>query len=119
MTTTSRNDHRLLRQQITYELFSLEREQLAENADITRHTSDQRSVADEGAGVWDFVWKEMAARGDVHLSSRLVERTTELEALEVEEGIQEKLRQWIKEWEEILRLEAVRQRVLGKTQRGV
>ena len=119
ITTTSRNDHRLLRQQITYELFSLDREQMAENPDITRDTSDQRVVADEGAGIWDLVWKEVAAREDVRLSVRLVDRTTEVEALEVGEGIQEKLRQWMKEWEDMLRLEAVRQQVLGKEPQGV
>lgn len=92
---------------------------MAENTNITHDTSDQRVVADEGAGVWDLVWKEVAAREDVRSSARLVERTTEVEALEVEEGLQEKARQWMKEWEEMLRLEAVRQRVLGKEQQRV
>ena len=92
---------------------------MAENPDITRDTSDQWVVADEGAGIWDLVWKEVAAREDVRLSVRLVDRTTEVEALEVGEGIQEKLRQWMKEWEEMLRLEAVRQQVLGKEPQGV
>ena len=92
---------------------------MAENPDITRDTSDQRVVADGGAGIWDLVWKEVAAREDVRLSVRLVDRTTEVEALEVGEGIQEKLRQWMKEWEDMLRLEAVRQQVLWKEPQGV
>lgn len=113
ITDTGRKDH-LLRQQVTYELFSLDREQLIENPDIIGCTPKQEVVADTSAGTWDAVWAEMAAEKGVHLGSMLAGRPTSVGALEAEEGVKDKIKKTMKEWEQTLRLEAVRQRVLEK-----
>ena len=110
---TGRKDH-LLRQRVTYELFSLDREQLIENPDIIGCTPKQEVVANTSAGTWDAVWGAMAAKRGVHLGPMLAGRATSVDALEAEEGVKDKIKKTMKEWEQKLRLEAMRQRVLEK-----